>query len=291
MTADPETADLRRLVSYGLVSGLCNLIPVPLLDDWARDLLRKRQAMELAERHGVQLSGAEGKALGCGHHPPSAEGCVRGCLLSVLIQPIQLLFRVVFKKTVRKILFFLIVKDVIDTFSRTFNEGYLLRHALALGALPSLPEAVSPAAAPGEGSAPEPARGPSPRILSLRATIEETLGEVDTQPIRGVARGTLQGSWRVLRRAGRAMSKQLRRLWRRDQPDERKIYERLEHEGEEGLGGLINEMTASLAGQEAYLEDLETRLEGKLGILEVRDPQPPPVPPAPPPADVRPPGR
>lgn len=255
MTAESETPEapgLRRLVGYSLVAGLSNLIPLPLLDDWTRDLLRQRQAMELARRYGVALTGAEGKALACGHRPATAGGCARGCLVGAVVKPVGFLFEVVFKKTVRKVLFFLTVKDVIDTFSRTLHEGYLLRHALELGVLPAAAEA-----APGP---------PRPQVLALRRAIEATCDEVDPRPIEKAAAASLRGSRRLLRRAGRAMSRQLKRFGRR--PDEQAVYEQLERRGEEDLGGLIDEMTAGLEGQASYLEGLGWRLERRLAAPE-----------------------
>ncbi len=257
MSAESEAVGaptLRRLVGYSLVAGLANLIPLPILDDWVRDLLRQRQAMEIARRFGVALTGAEGKVLGCGHHPASAQGCLLGCLRTLLVKPAEFLFKIVFRKIVRKVLFFLTVKDVIDTFSLTLHEGYLLRHALELGVLPAASEA-----APGP---------PRPLVLALRKAIEATCEEVDPRPIEKAARAGLHGSRRVLRRAGRSMSRRLRGLGRR--PDEQAVYERLERQGEEELGSLIDELTAAIAGQASYLEDLGRRLEARLA-----EPEPP----------------
>ncbi len=260
------TPDLRRLVGYSLITGLTNLIPVPLLDDWVRDLLRQRQAMELARDHGVALTGAEGKVLACGHHPPSASGCLRGCLVALLVKPAELLFKVVFRKIVRKVLFFLTIKDVIDTFSRTLHEGFLVRHALGLGVLGSPPTPGAAMSPPAQQPAGEVAPGPPrPQVLALRRAIETTCDEVDPRPIEKAASVSLRGSWRLLRRAGRAMSRRLQAFRRaRGRPDEQAVFERLERRGEEELGGLIDEMTAGLEGQASYLEGLGKRLERRL---------------------------
>lgn len=261
MTADGDTgqADLRRLVAYSLVSGLCALIPVPLVDDWARDLLRKRHAMELARGYGVVLGDVDGKALGCGYRPPpSAGGCLRGCLFTAVISPIKLVAGKILRKVFRKILFFLTVKDCIDGFSRTFHEGYLLRHAFERGAVP--PTAAEPATARGS-------RAPAPRVLAVRRAVEATCAEVDTRPIEKLARTTLAGSRSVLRRAGRSMGRLLRSLRRSGQRDEQMIYERLEQEGEERLGGLIDEMAADVGRETAYLERLEKLLEQRLAAV------------------------
>ena len=280
MSAESEAAgapSLRRLVGYSLVAGLANLIPLPILDDWVRDVLRQRQAMEIARRFGVALTGAEGKVLGSGHHPASAQGCLLGCLRTLVVKPVEFLFKIVFRKIVRKVLFFLTVKDVIDTFSLTLHEGYLLRHALELGALTSPPAPQGahgspppPGAQPAAAEAPT--GPPRPRVLALRKAIEATCEEVDPRPIEKAARAGLRGSRRVLRRAGRSMSRRLRGLGRR--PDEQTVYERLERHGEEELGSLIDELTAAIASQTSYLEDLGRRLEARLAEPEPSAPRP-----------------
>ena len=252
------SSELRQLVSYSLMSGLCPLIPVPLLDDWARDLLRTRLVTRLAAGSGATLSDAEAKLLACGYDPATAGGCVAGCLKAALIQPIVFLSHLIFRKVVRKVLVFLLAKDVVDTFSETFHEAYLLRHALALGAVP-----------PGDAAAsPSPSRPFDPKLIAVRGAVESVYRAADTRPVTSLARSLFGGSRRLLLRTARRMTRLLRqgrRMLRRGRRgDEEKISERLEREGEASLGGLIDELTADLEQQGGYLEGLERRLEERL---------------------------
>lgn len=244
----PTNADLRRLASNSLVTGLCNLIPVPLVDDWARDLLRKRHAMELAKSHGVELDAVDGKVLACGYSPLSARGCVRGCLYSAIVKPTRFLIEKVFRKIVRKVLFFLTIKDVVDTVSESFHEGYLLRHALATGAL----QATGGAPAGG---------GPRPEVLAVRRAIEAARDAVDHRPVEKAIGAAIRGSRRIYRRAGRAFSRLVRS---QRGADEQQIYESLERQGEEQLGSLIDEITADLEQESSYLRRLEAIFEHRL---------------------------
>ncbi len=244
-TSSPTTADLRRLVSNSLVTGLCNLIPVPLADDWARDLLRKQHAMALAKSHGVELDSIDGKVLGCGYRPVTASGCLRSCVVA----PIRFIFNKVIRKIFRKVLFFLTIKDVVDTVSESFHDGYLMQHAVAIGALPA------------SGDPARPAGAPTPEILAVRRAIEATRDAVDHRPVEKAISATIRGSRRLYRQAGRAFSR-LARTQRGG--DEQQVYENLEREGEEQLGGLIDEMVGDLERESSYLRRLEKIFEHRL---------------------------
>lgn len=251
--------DLRSLVAYSLFSGLCPLIPIPILDDWARDLLRRRLVARLATASGTALAETTVKILACGYRPPGAGGCARGCLRTLVLRPVVFLAELVFRKLVRKVLFFLTVKDAVDTFSETFHEAYLVRHALRLGAVPADVDA------PGGDAAAPPA--PDPRLLAVRRAVETVYRGTDTRPVTSLARSLFRGSWRLLMRTAREMTRLLRR---RRRGDEGQISERLASEGEARLGSLIDELTADLEQQGGYLTGLEAALAAAL----TPDPEP-----------------
>ncbi len=264
----PPRGNLRELVAFSLFTGLCPLIPVPLVDDWVRDLLRTRLAARLAAAAGAAVSDAEVKILACGYRPPSATGCARGCLRTAVVRPVVFLTQLIFRKLVRKVLVFLAVKDSVDTFSQTFHEAYLLRHALSIGALepPSGPGAPAPASVAPATAAPAPAAGPDPRLLAVRGAIEAVVAGADTRTVTTLARSVLAGSWRALARTARQVPRLLRR-WRRS--GEQAVSEHVESEGEARLGGLIDELTADLERRSGYLEALAARLEAQLGDVAI----------------------
>ena len=251
MSSLDERTPLRRLVADSVLTGLCPLIPIPLLDDYARDLLRKGTVARLAAAAGTPLSDAEAKILACGYHPPDAAGCAGGCLRAALVRPIVFLFTLVLGKLMRKILFVLTLKDGAVTFSQSFHEAYLVRHALALGAQ------RQPAVVAESG-----ASGPDPRLLEVRTAVEAVVQHTDTRPVTRLARSVFAGSGRLAVAAARRMTRVLRR---RRRAGEAEITERLEREGEVGLSALIDELTRDLEAQGGYLEDLKTALEARLG--------------------------
>ncbi len=247
----PPKRELRRLVADSVLTGLCPLIPVPLLDDFARDLLRKRVVTRLAAESATVMADSEARILACGYQPPSAGGCARGCLRMALIQPIFFVINLLFRKVMRKIFFFLTIKDAVDTFSHTFHEAYLLRHTLSLGILkePAL-----------TGTGPVVV---DPRLLEVRGAVEAVVRDTDTGPVRNLASSAFAGSRRLALGTARRMTRVLRRR-RRDA--EAEITEGLEREAEAGFGALIDELTRDLESQGGYLEQLETALEQRLGL-------------------------
>jgi hypothetical protein len=233
----PPAGGLRRVVLYSLLTGLCPLIPVPLLDDWVRDLLRRRLAGELAGRRGLALSGEEIKVLAYGYRPPSVEGCLRGCLTFAFVKPLVKIAVKILEKVFRKILVFLMVKESVDTFSQTFHEGYLTRHALASGALDGAPAPVA----------------------RVRRAIEAAVAEQDHRPVERLARQTFRGSWRLMRQGGRRLGRLARALRRRRGPGEDDALPgELDLSGEEQvLGGVVDELTQELETETGYLRRLE----------------------------------
>ena len=250
---DGAPRELRQIVSYSLLSGLCPLIPVPLLDDWARDLLRRRLVAQLTASSGSSLADAQIKILATGYDPSGPGGCLLGCLV---LRPLLFLSQLIFRKLMRKILFFLTLRDTVSTFSDTFHEGYLVRHALARGALETIPPATEP-----------PSNLPQvvdPRLLGVRQAIETVVRSADTRPVTSLVRSLFKGSWRSILLTARRMTRVLTKGRR---AGEQQLSERLQQEGEEKLGDLIDELTSDLAHQDSYLKHLEAKLDERLAAL------------------------
>jgi len=253
--ASHPSPGLHRLVTDSLLAGLTRLVPLPLLDDWIHDLLRKRGAMAIAAAAGVELTDAEARALGVGVDSWTTGGCLRGCAVAAVTKPFHFLFKLLFRKVIYRILFFLLVKDCVDAFSRAFHESYLLRHAFAAGHLREVT---------GGGERPVPLpTGVDPRVVAVRKAIEEACDGIDTRPVEKLARSAFAGSRQLLRTAGRAMVRTLRRLRRRGS-DEQTIYHNLERQGEAELGSLADRLTAAIGVETAYLRRLEELYESRL---------------------------
>ncbi len=262
-SVDDTTAagsNLRQIVSYSLASGLCPLIPIPVLDDWARDLLRHRLVSQLVAESGLHLPPASCKVLACGYHPTTASGCASSCLRTLFVKPIVFFATVILRKLVRKILFFLTIKDTVDTFSQTFHEAYLVRHALKISTISN--------AVPGEAYAPtaQATAGltPDARLLAVRQAIETVFQTTDTGTVSSLARTLFKTSRKGIAQAVRHMTKLLRH---RGRTADEQLSDRLEDEGEAHLGDLIDELTEDLESQASYLRQLEVRLEERLAAL------------------------
>ena len=249
----PPQHDLRIIVSYSLLSGLCPLIPIPFLDDWARDLLRSRLASKLAASCRATVTEAQAKVLATGIQPTTARGCAGGCLKTLIVRPFMFVTTVIFRKVMRKILFFLTVKDTVDTFSQTFHENFMLRRAFELGLFDEAHSEKTAEIDPALAS----------RHLEVRRTIERVYRSADTRPVTSLVRSLFKSSRRTLAKTARRMTGILRR-GRRD--SERQISRSLEHQGEESLGNLIDDLTRGLETREGYLETLSTRLESELAL-------------------------
>src|ERR1051326_153985 len=84
-----ESVGQHILVAHPVLTGLTPLIPVPVVDDVAKNYFRKRLVRRLAASQGRGLSGDELSAL----TKEQGRGCVRGCLTAGLVFPLKAVFR------------------------------------------------------------------------------------------------------------------------------------------------------------------------------------------------------
>ncbi|PYT01215.1 MAG: hypothetical protein DMF65_08050 [Acidobacteria bacterium] len=113
-----EAGNQRSLVTHAVLAGLTPLIPVPVVDDLAKNYFRKRLVRRLAAANGRGLSIEELAAL----TREREGGCVRGCLVAAVVYPLKAVFR--------KIFYFLEWKRAVDLASRTYHFGYLVNYAM-----------------------------------------------------------------------------------------------------------------------------------------------------------------
>ncbi len=247
---------LRSLVTYSLFVGLCSLIPIPFLDDWASKVLRRRTVLHLCRAQEVAVSEEEVKILAHGDPRFEVGGCLKGCFLGAFMRTFFYVVRKIFTKLFRTLLFFLTLRDVLNSFSRSFHEGYLLRHGLSLGVLPSGPES----------SYPQPVGDNlRPQVVSLRQAIVAAYKASDHGPLTRVARTVLAGSRGLLRHLRSSLTGLLRRLRRRGASDAA-VEERIRQESEAKLGGLIDSLTREISKETGYLKLQRRTLEEVLGL-------------------------
>jgi hypothetical protein len=226
----------RAVVWDSLLGGLCPLLPVPFLDDLVLGRMRRRMVERLAGRWGLALTPAQVTQLSGGGRGWSA-GRV---LVKALIYPA--------KELLRKVLYFLAIKDAVDTFSLLFHRGYLVHAALARGAL-------------GRGGAVDDAR-----VAATAAAVHATLATTDTRPLRRLLVGVLRNSRDLLRGTVRWLAGRLRRG-----RDAAPMVEAIAEEGASRpeLGSpdaeqLLDRLLRALWGERGYLERLDAELSRRL---------------------------
>jgi hypothetical protein len=175
----------RAVVWDSLLGALCCLLPVPFVDDIALARMRRRMVERILARWSVTVSPAQVALLGGGGRPWSA-GRFLG---KAIVYP--------FKELLRKVLYFLAIKEAADTFSLLFHQGYLLHAALGRGVLSGGARAGEPAF--------------EARVVAVAAAIHGTLASTDTRPLSQLFKGVLRNSRRLLRASVRWLGSVLRR--------------------------------------------------------------------------------
>lgn len=100
--------------------GLAPLIPVPVLDDWAKTFFQRRLVADLAAAHSLTLTPAEVEILADDH-----SGCVSGCLAMLVMYPA--------KKILRKVFFVLEWQRALNTLSHAYYHAHLLNAVFERG--------------------------------------------------------------------------------------------------------------------------------------------------------------
>ena len=228
----------RSVVWSGLAGGLCPLMPIPVLDDIVLARFRRRMVRRLGEKHGVELNRRQVAALGGGGRSSSCLGLI----FKVVAYP--------FRKVLRKVLYFLSVKEAADTFSLLFHQGYLLHTALEHGAL-------------GSGGPP-----PAGAAMTVRRAIFETLDAIDTRPIMKLVKGVFRGSRDLLRGVIRWARRRLPTRAGGLQLDDAGQDPAVLAEASPEAEALLERLLELLWGEEGYRDRLREELVGRLDGLQ-----------------------
>jgi hypothetical protein len=117
------TFDWPLVARYALLCALCGLIPVPLVDGWVEDRLRRRLVRRLFAARGQRPSDADASMLA----DAAPVGCL-GIIKKLVLWP--------FKKLLSTILFVLQLDSMANTFSDVVHRALLVHEALDRGDLP-----------------------------------------------------------------------------------------------------------------------------------------------------------
>jgi hypothetical protein len=230
--AAPDTV----LLGYPVLVGLTPLIPLPFVDDAARGYLLRRMVRAIAEAHALRLWEEEVRALA--DEPPS--NVMKGLFRGLALMPLKLVLR--------KALFVLTGKRVVDLVSECYHRGWLLDRAFA----------NSWCAPHGPRSARE-----------VRAAIDALLVEtpVTTSPVTAALRLGFERSRDAL---GRAVAALRTRFGKAGAEVDRAVEDTVKRAAADeasGLGGVVAELRRALTGvPREHFDALERRLGEKLGV-------------------------
>lgn len=233
-TADPGRETFRRLTFYSILGGLCPLIPVPFMDDWALAQVQRRMVWELARNAGVALAPQEAKTL-AGAEDPGWRGC-----LGTIGWALREVTGAILGKLFRTVFYFLTIRRSVRRSAETLHLGYLFAHALRL----------------------EPAVSQE-RARAIRAAVVKTLAEVDAQPVYRTLFRDFRQSLSLLLQAAALFRRFLPRRRRKKETDLASQGEAFRQQ-EELLGGFTDRLAADLWGNREHFAGLEKVFERNL---------------------------
>jgi hypothetical protein len=227
-----EEADyprFRRLTFFSVLAGLCPLLPVPLLDDWALERVQRRMVHDLGESRDLGLTEEEVRILAGSGERRLWPGFVKGTSMAVRSGA-----RRVLGKLFKTGFYLLLMRDGVHRAVETFIQGYLFLYASRL------PMGLR-------------AAGRSERVRAVRAAMVETLREEDVAPIHQAMGRAFRRSFDLVLKAAGRLGSVFGRLRSGEPADETEALQ----EEEEILGGFVDRLAASLWGNEEYFERLE----------------------------------
>jgi len=244
---ETQTSDsraiFRRLTFYSVLGGLCPLIPVPFVDDWALGQVQRRMLWEVARDAGTALSSGERKILAGGGEAWS--GCLRSIAWAV-----REVIRTVLGWLFRTVFYFLTIRRSVRRSAETLHLGYLFAHSLRMGPAALLPSSSSP----------------EDRARAVRAAVVKTLEQADDKAVYQTLLRDFRHSLSLLLQAAAIFRRFLPRRKKRRDADlaaESEVF----HREEELLGGFVDRLSADLWGNQAYFAELERLFESNLREL------------------------
>ena len=233
-----DDARMRDLIYHSLISGLCVVIPIPFLDDWAIERVRRRAISRQFGEYGVELDAALRPILLHGLEGP--PGCWRGCLVMPLTVIVKLVLWPI-RSVVGMVLFVFTLRRMVNQSTQQFEEAAALACILADTTI-----LTDFGAAPRETA--------DLVYRSVRRACEAT----DTRVLRGIFAKSLGGGRQALRAASAAIRGRVRRLWRsrRSTDTEAPDVGATLAEDVPGFSGLIQGLAEALRVHPEYLADL-----------------------------------
>jgi len=233
-SANPKT--LRLHFYYSLLGGLCPLIPVPFVDEWALYRVHRRLIRKTAAENGARLT--EGQIRLLVDDFDQSGGCA-----FLPFNIVWKLFFYPFKRLYRKILFFLAVKDSVNTTSRLFHHAALIEYAI-------LTQRIR-AAGEEDGN-----------LRLVNRAIKDTCERIDTRPLNQLLKRSIGGSTAMLKTAGKSFGRLIRQVKRRVKTDEA-VPDDFET-NDEWMGRTLDDLSDGLGRNQGYLTELRETFEARI---------------------------
>jgi hypothetical protein len=231
----------KRLTFFSFLGGVAHLAPLPGVDDWLFNVVRRAMVRDLLTARGLQANDRQLKALVQG---PATRLLQKGCLYAVLLPWRVLTYTL--KRIFRKIFFVLAIKAAADYAVRLFQEGYLLDYAIRQGHL-------SPDAFSSDGL----------QVRKVGAALEMTNRLVDPHTVTGSMRLLFKGGRRALLQGLRFLIGITRRNG--DPLPEQVIEERIRKGyNVDRVESFVDKMAAVLWNDPEYLARLEETFDRQI---------------------------
>jgi hypothetical protein len=120
----------KRLTFYSFLGGVAHLPPMPVVDDWLYNIVRRAMIRDLLAARELQPDERLHEVL---VQAPSTGLLQKGCVYTVLLPWRMVTYTL--KRVFRKVFFLLLIKSAADYAVRLFQEGYLIDHAIKTGLL------------------------------------------------------------------------------------------------------------------------------------------------------------
>jgi len=236
----PRDEAFRRLTFFSVLGGLCPLIPVPFMDDWALEQVQRRMVWEIGRDEGRGWSSREVKILA------GDEDAVRMGCLGRTVWAVREVAGAILGKLFRTVFYFLTIRRSARLSAETLQLGYLVRHAARLPA----------ASVPSAGGLDDGAR-------TVRAAIAAALAQVDAGPVHRTLTRDFRRSLSLMVQAASLFRRFLPRRKRAGRAAELPDAEIFSQE-EQLLGTFVDRLAVNLWGNQAYFTELESALERNL---------------------------
>lgn len=239
-----------QAVFYSLLCGATSLIPIPFLDDWIFDLVRRYMAREFLRNSGFEPGSLQIRAFVRRPSVWENEGCLGRVGYLLVIAPVKVVFYVL-KKLFRKIVFIFTLKEATDRSVHTFHEAYLI----LLGSMRARNLGV---ALTGES------------LGRFRDALLWTLQETDTSALGHIFKTVIKVNRASLSLAGKFLVSTWRRVRGKSAEEARKKAGEAIHREEEVLDQVTRDAAGRILEESGHLESLERRFEtcaARLGFV------------------------